>query len=364
MHVQVRAPDTGDMPSTLSNGISGAYTGSNNAILKALTAFSAIAWYNAAELIILVLVVFKKYTGLYFWSLLITSISVIPYALGGWLKLVDTDVSPYVSVSLLSISWMIMVPGQSFVLYSRLHLITQNQKLLRAVFWMIVVNAIVLCIPTSVLTYGSNSDKPSLFLHGFQIMEKIQMTCFSIQELIISGVYLYEIRRILSIVYEGGTRQLMYELLIINVIIIGLDVALLAVEYLNLYEIETTFKGMVYTIKLKLEFGVLSKLVKVVTATQGPQRVASFAQETNLKHQSVRQEDASPLFSPRRPSGRRESTRSHFAGAYHVEHVPLHHSISAQSISSRNPSIIPLPSCEEIPARPRSLSESYPGKLV
>ncbi|KAI9727989.1 MAG: hypothetical protein M1828_005394 [Chrysothrix sp. TS-e1954] len=354
--------------STNNNGISGDYSGDNETIYRALTAFTAIAWYNAAELIVLVLVVFKKYTGLYFWSLLITSIAVIPYSIGAWMKLVSPNVSPYISVSFLSLSWMVMVPGQSFVLYSRLHLITQNQKLLRAVFWMIIIDAIILCIPTAVLTYGTNSNKPALFLHGYQIMEKIQMTCFVIQELIISSIYLYEIRRILGVVYEGGTRQLMYELLIINVIIIGLDVALITVEYLNLYEIETVFKGMVYTIKLKLEFGVLSKLVKVVTANHGPQRVTSFAHEMNLKHTSHAQAISSPLFSGRRPSARRESTRSGITGAFHLEHAPLQHAASVGSFAtSRNASIVTpttLPSCEEIPARPRSLSESYPGKLV
>ncbi|KAH0131177.1 hypothetical protein KCU66_g3141, partial [Aureobasidium melanogenum] len=60
------------------NGITGGYKGENAIIIRAMIAFTAIAWYNAAEIIILVLVVFKRYSGLYFWSLLITAISIIP----------------------------------------------------------------------------------------------------------------------------------------------------------------------------------------------------------------------------------------------------------------------------------------------
>jgi hypothetical protein len=64
------------------NGISFGYTGDNATILQAMLAFTAIAWYNAIELLVLIFMIFKKYSGLYFWSLLLTSFSVIPYSLG------------------------------------------------------------------------------------------------------------------------------------------------------------------------------------------------------------------------------------------------------------------------------------------
>jgi hypothetical protein len=47
-----------------------------------MTAFTAIAWYNSLEILVLIFFVFKKYSGLYFWSLVITSLSVVPYATG------------------------------------------------------------------------------------------------------------------------------------------------------------------------------------------------------------------------------------------------------------------------------------------
>lgn len=63
---------------------------------------------------------------------------------------------------------------------------------------------------------------------------------------------------------EPETRKLMYELVAVNIALIVLDAALLSVEYESLYQIETTLKGMVYSIKLKLELAVLSKLVDVL----------------------------------------------------------------------------------------------------
>ena len=241
-----------------------------------MTVFSAIAWYNAAEILTLILFVFKKYSGLYFWSLLLTTIAVIPYQFGAWTK--QNIFLPHLemlSVTLSSLGWLVMVPGQSLVLYSRLHLVTQNERLLKFILRMIIFNAIVLCIPCIVLTYGSNTAAKDHYLGAYAVYEKMQMTMFTLQEFFISGVYIFEVRNILKMVMEGGTRNLMWQLAAINVFIIVMDIALLAVEFANFYQIETTLKGMIYSIKLKLEFGVLSKLVKVVTDRNDPNRVGT-----------------------------------------------------------------------------------------
>jgi hypothetical protein len=114
-------------------------------------------------------------------------------------------------------------------------------------------------------------------------MEKTQMVGFFLQELILSVIYIREAVRLLKLSetvhddaqsFQDGTghghlrnsrvRKTIYQLLAINVIIIIMDLALLGVEFANLYLIETTLKGVVYSIKLKLEFAVLGKLVQFV----------------------------------------------------------------------------------------------------
>lgn len=140
-----------------------------------------------------------------------------------------------------------------------------DQRVIRFILYMIIVDAIVLFIPTTVLTYGSNSEAPDNFIRGYNIMEKIQMTGFCLQEFFISYLYVREALRLLSTSLQERTRKIMLQLFAINVIIVLLDVALLVVEYRNLYIIETTLKGVVYSIKMKLEFAVLGKLVQFVT---------------------------------------------------------------------------------------------------
>lgn len=266
-----------------SNGVVGGYTGDNVNIKRVMMAFTAIAWYNAIEIMFLAFFQFKRYTGLYFWSLMVTACAIILYETGVWAKMDNVVPETLITQTLDNIGWIFMIGGNSMVLYSRLHLITQNRTLLKCVFWGIIVNCILMYIPTTTLDYGVNlhpESKP--YLNGYNIMERIQMTLFSIQEFAISGAYLVEIYRYLKVVYVSNNRVrgVMYELAAVNVLLIILDVALLSVEYADLYETEVTLKGFVYSIKLKLELGVLSRLVKIVTHGKGLQKTATIASST------------------------------------------------------------------------------------
>ena len=247
------------------NGITGGYTGDSIVIRIAIATLAGITWYNAVELVILVFVTFARYRGVYFWSLLISSsLGLIPYAIGFLLKFYRLA-DAWLSVTCITVGWYCMVTGQSIVLYSRLHLVLPNPRVLRRVLAMIIVNAVVLHIPTTVLTYGSNlSSGRWAYIDGYNVMEKIQMTGFCIQEFILSALYIMETIRMLRLDPDPAKRKIMYQLVAINLIIILMDLGLLVVEYKNLYIMETMIKGVVYSVKLKLEFAVLGKLVHVV----------------------------------------------------------------------------------------------------
>lgn len=94
------------------------------------------------------------------------------------------------------------------------------------------------------------------------------MTGFTIQEFIISGLYLYETRKILrpgKMFQKKKTRQVFHHLIWVNVFIIILDIALLSTEYAGLFSIQTVFKAAVYSVKLRFEFVVLNQLMDLVS---------------------------------------------------------------------------------------------------
>jgi hypothetical protein len=92
----------------------------------------------------------------------------------------------------------------------------------------------------------------------------------SIQEVILSSIYIVETIRLLQASLRHETRTLMHQLVFINVIIILMDSALLGIEYASIYVLETVMKGVCYSIKLKLEFAILSRLVKLVRGADRP----------------------------------------------------------------------------------------------
>jgi hypothetical protein len=60
---------------------------------------------------------------------------------------------------------------------------------------------------------------------------------------------------------EKASREVMAHLVHINAIIAFLDLTILDLEYSGLYDIQTTYKALVYRVKLKLEFSILSRRV-------------------------------------------------------------------------------------------------------
>ncbi|KAJ5183560.1 hypothetical protein N7492_001176 [Penicillium capsulatum] len=228
--------------------------------ITAVACLISLAWYNSLELVVLCFSTFKRYGGLYFWCLLISSISIIPFALG-YLLIIYNVYNHMFSVAMELVAWVGMVTGQSLVLWSRLHLIVQSRALLRATLIMIIVDTIIFHIPGSVLELGSHSNKHELFDHAFNIFERIQLIGFSIQEIILSMIYSREAVRLLNLRPRGHYRSTLVQLLVVNLAMIMMDAAVIGVQYSGLFDIHVALKALVYSLKLKLEYAILGKLV-------------------------------------------------------------------------------------------------------
>ncbi|KAJ5824312.1 hypothetical protein N7447_006652 [Penicillium robsamsonii] len=260
--------------SSPGNWITGSYTGNSIGVRITIATFIGVAWYNVIELVVLIFLTFKRYEGPYFWSMLIASVGILPYSIGYLLKFFDLTSATWVPVTLLTIGWWTMVTGQSFVLYSRLHLVIQNMRVLRMVKTMIITNIFLLHVPTTVLTYAANFSSTKASISGYDVMEKLQLTGFCVQEVIISGLYMWETNRMLRLNQDHVSRKTILQLLAVNVSCILMDIALMIIEFRNYYIYQTTLKATLYSIKLKLEIAVLGKLVNI--AHQHMWRSSSF----------------------------------------------------------------------------------------
>lgn len=90
------------------------------------------------------------------------------------------------------------------------------------------------------------------------------MALNSLQELILSSIYVVLAARFLQTSLNPNSRSIMHQLFAINIVIILLDTVVLVLESINLFVLQVALKPGIYSIKLKLEFAILSRLLEVV----------------------------------------------------------------------------------------------------
>jgi len=237
----------------------GAILMKNVSIIQVVSMFS-IGAYNALETGIVTFETFKCYSGLYFWSMQVASWGILVHALPAMARFVSQASNLSTSIPFI-IGWYAMVTGQAVVLYSRLNLVVRNMEKVRWVLWMIVGNFFILHVPMTVLFFGLNQGD-ARFARPAAIYDRIQVTGFCVQDLIICGIYIHEAIRALKPMTQTrghNIRNAIIHLLWINIIVVFLNILLLVTEY-KLHYIQVSFKTVVYSIKLKLEFSVFNRL--------------------------------------------------------------------------------------------------------
>ncbi|KID91432.1 integral membrane protein [Metarhizium guizhouense ARSEF 977] len=227
--------------------------------------FISIALYNVVELNFLIATTFKRFRGLYFWSFTCSTWGIAFNAVGYLLRHVHPNQLGYLHATLILIGWCAMINGQSLVLYSRLHIVMHHPRRLRFVLAMIIFDAVWLSVPVIVLVYGTNSGDPGPFEQPYSIFEKLQLTVFFVQEVVISSLYIVETTRLLKMqrgIASSSMRRVMGHLILVNVFVVLLDVSILCLQFTEHYNLQTAWKALVYSVKLKCEFSVLNRLVE------------------------------------------------------------------------------------------------------
>lgn len=173
---------------------------------------------------------------------------------------------------LISVGFWMMVTGQSVVLYSRLNLIVGDPQKMRWTAALIATTFICLELPTSAFFIASNiktslNEQPKL-VHVFDVLEYVQTACLSFQESLIGIIYVLEAMRALKPmrpIKGDKVRMMIKELVAQCVLVILLDMSLMVVEYNgNYFSLQTTYKGVIYSIKLQVEAIVLNNLTSLV----------------------------------------------------------------------------------------------------
>ena len=195
---------------------------------------------------------------------------------------------------LVLLGWTMYAPAQLTVLYSRLHLISQNEKLQRWVLGMIIMVSAAMILPTWPLAWMAwnpyNKRMSSLFSSSEAIIDRITQLGYTAAESIIGVIYIRSLLRLLHLKSSVRQRRVMSDLIIVNVIAVSLDILTVILVFLNRSGISHPIQAFGYALKFKLEFVVLNQLMAV--AAKGI-RGESFA-ERRYHHPSVTSDKHSP----------------------------------------------------------------------
>jgi hypothetical protein len=161
---------------------------------------------------------------------------------------------------------MMMITGQSIVLYSRLKLISHCGSRDWWILAMILFDLLVIQVGATTLYAGSQTASADKYLPIYKVWERFQVTAFFVQECIISGTYIYRTYALIrnSSAFRGtGPRRILQHLVMVNLLVIALDVTVLTFQYAGLYDVQTSWKTLAYSVKLKFEFYILNRLVEL-----------------------------------------------------------------------------------------------------
>ncbi len=274
-----------------------------------LMAMLTISMYMAALVDLKALATFKRYNTLYFWSLLVTSWGIILHSLGVLLKWFVGSCPWELFTAFSSFGWWCMVTGQSLVLYSRLHLAVRDKRILRAILIMIIVDFCLFQVPTTLQKFLSTRANPGAWLSVYHVYERIQLVVFTLQELIISVIYIRAAVIWLSPSDPEGTRRTKHFLIYLNILCIALDIAIVCEVSTGLWLWEESSQSLAYAIKLTLEFAVLNKVMEVYRL--GPGRcTACHRMLTSRSFRSPLAEQDSGHSSPQNHSRARQASIS------------------------------------------------------
>ncbi|WYZ36927.1 hypothetical protein EsH8_II_000433 [Colletotrichum jinshuiense] len=232
----------------------------------AITALATVGIYNALEIYVLILGTFRQRRGRYFWSMVVANSGIFVHAIVSLTRYLRQS-NNVVPGAFALLAWCAMVTGQAVVLWSRLHLVVYSRLSIRLVLAMIVTNACAMHIPMAVLWVlcwaTPPADQPA-WIARYGVYEKVSIAIFTVQETLITGIFARQgfiNLRPLFAFKTRAARQISWYLLGLFILVFLLDSGLVALEYTDNFIFQTTSKPLVYSIKLKVEFTVLNRLL-------------------------------------------------------------------------------------------------------
>ncbi|KAH7384126.1 hypothetical protein DE146DRAFT_792527 [Phaeosphaeria sp. MPI-PUGE-AT-0046c] len=246
--------------------------GPDTGLMVVFISFAAVAIWSTIPLTIRLFTLLKRHSGLYFWSVLITSWGLCIRQIGILASYLARQCPWVLRLILAQVGWVMMVTGFSLVIYSRLSIIVQSRRTRRFVLAMIIFNGVIWhTAMTTIATgkayerYVGDVSRLPKWQHVDYYFERVQIVVFSAQETIISIIYLRAAYKYLKngFAQKNKSRQIMTTLLLVQITIIAIDIGIIVIDFLGYLQLKLFINSFVYAAKLELEFVALNQLVEL-----------------------------------------------------------------------------------------------------
>lgn len=200
----------------------------------ALACLAGIGLWNASEIVLVVWWTFRRRRTLYFWSLMTAALGVIICSVAQVIDFSMGSQNGMLVVVLGSTGWIPMVTGQSLVLYSRLHLLWVDNRIMTFLLTMIIFNGLTMHGGAFSINITAKALQSQSLVKAYEIMERTEVTVFFVQEITLSMLYLWRCRHFLK---QYGRRMesedttamktTLRSLMLANLVVLLLDASIL-----------------------------------------------------------------------------------------------------------------------------------------
>jgi hypothetical protein len=176
---------------------------------------------------------FLRKTGLYFWSILITTVSELSLNFSAILYFwILKDSLPGVTLLFSAPSYISYVLFEFLVLYSRLHLLSASQGTLRLVLALILIEVIVIEIPMSALLVYITRHSTNGVHSVYRVWYQAESVIYVVLDVFLSSLYIWHVWKMWGIDKSSNQRRVLRHVVVMGVFLITIDICYLVVAFI------------------------------------------------------------------------------------------------------------------------------------
>ncbi|KAF2665439.1 hypothetical protein BT63DRAFT_459014 [Microthyrium microscopicum] len=166
------------------------------------------------------------------------------------------------AVALSTIGYVLYVPSDFVVKYTRLHFLGTSRRTLLICRIILICEWIFITIPNTVIAAGAGVTEKYRFPQAYATTQRLEPAVYAIVSIMVSSLYVYHAHMMFRGHREKSSKQMLSRLLYSNALLVALHVGNLVAEYTGTATVQTGYIAFLYSFQLKIELFMLKNIGK------------------------------------------------------------------------------------------------------